>query len=51
MKNKDNTYTIILYFDEDELRKLKKLSKKLQLNDYETIKHAIQLVSWWSKNE
>lgn len=51
IKNADGTYTVILHLKDDERKRLKKLSKKLDLNDFETIKYSIQLVSWWSKNE
>ena len=51
IKNADGTYTVILHLKEDERKRLKKLSKKLDLNDFETIKYSIQLVSWWSRNE
>ena len=50
-KNADGTFTLILYLKDDERRRLKRLAKKMDLNDFETIKYAIQLVSWWSKNE
>ncbi len=50
-KNQDGTYKVVLYLNEDERKRLKKLAKKLELNDFETVKYAIQLVSWWSKNE
>ena len=50
-KNVDGTYTIILHLKEEERKKLKKLAKTMQLNDFETIKYAVQLVSWWSKNK
>ena len=40
-----------LYLKEDERKRLKKLGKKLELNDFETVKYCLQLVSWWSKNE
>jgi len=50
-KNVDGTYTIILHLKEEERKRLKKLAKTMQLNDFETIKYAIQLVSWWSKNK
>lgn len=51
IKNADGTYTVILHLKDDERKRLKKLAKKLDLNDFETIKYSIQLVSWWSKNE
>ena len=50
-KNPDNTYTLILHLKEDERKCVKKLAKSLNMNDFETIKYAIQLVSWWSKNK
>ena len=51
IKNADGTYTVILHLKDDERKRLKKLSRSLNLNDFETIKYSIQLVSWWSKNE
>ena len=50
-KNDDNTYTVVLHLKQDERKRLKKLAKKLELNDFETLKYCVQLVSWWSKNE
>ena len=50
-KNNDNTFTVILHLKEDERKQLKKLAKSLSMNDFDTIKYAIQLVSWWSKNK
>lgn len=50
-KNADGTYTVILYLKEDEYKRMKKLSKRLGLNDFEAIKYSMQLVAWWSKNE
>lgn len=49
-KNPDGTFTVVLYLQEDERKQLKKLAKKMEMNDFDTIKYAIQLVSWWSKN-
>jgi hypothetical protein len=51
IKNADGTFTVILHLKEDERKRLKKLSRSLGMNDFETIKYAVQLVSWWSKNE
>jgi len=51
VKNADGTYTVILHLKEDERKRLKKLSRSLGMNDFETIKYAVQLVAWWSKNE
>ena len=50
-KNANGTYTVVLHLKEEERRRLKRLAKSLGLNDFESIKYAIQLVSWWSKNE
>ena len=50
VKNADGTFTVVLHLKADERKQLKKLSKSLNLNDFETIKYAVQLVSWWSKN-
>jgi len=51
VKNADGTFTVILHLKEEERKQLKKLSKSLGMNDFEAIKYAIQLVSWWSKNQ
>ena len=50
-KNTNGTYTVILHLKDDERKQLKKLAKSLELNDFDTIKYTIQLVSWWSKNK
>lgn len=50
-KNSNGTFTIILHLKEDERKCVKRLAKKMELNDFETIKYAIQLVDWWSKNK
>ena len=50
-KNEDGTFTFVLHLKGDERKQLKKLAKSLDMNDFETIKYAIQLVSWWSKNQ
>ena len=50
-KNPDGTFTIVLYLKEEERKRLKKLANSLDMNDFEAIKYALQLVSWWSKNE
>lgn len=51
IKSADGTFTVILHLKEEERKQLKKLSKSLGMNDFEAIKYAIQLVSWWSKNQ
>ena len=50
-KNTNGTYTVILHLKDDERKQLKKLAKSLELNDFDTIKYAIQLIDWWSKNK
>lgn len=50
-KNADNTFTIILRLKEDERKCVKRLAKTMNMNDFEAIKYAIQLVAWWSKNK
>lgn len=50
-KNSNGTYTIILHLKEDERKCIKRLAKSMNLNDFEAIKYAIQLVAWWSKNK
>jgi predicted MarR family transcription regulator len=50
-KNADGTFTFILHLKENERKQVKKIAKMMNLNDFEAIKYAIQLVSWWSKNE
>lgn len=50
-KTSDGSYKFNLYLTEPERKKLKKLAKALGMNDFETIKHALDLVYWWSKNQ
>ena len=50
-KNENGTYTVTLYLNDEERRRLKRLSKVFDSNDFDTIKHCLLLVSWWSKNE
>ena len=50
-ENADGTFTFILHLKENERKQVKKIAKMMNLNDFEAIKYAIQLVSWWSKNE
>lgn len=49
--NQDGTYTVILHLKQDERKQLKKLAMSLGMNDFEAVKYAIQLVSWWSRNK
>lgn len=51
VKNENGIYSVTLYLKEDERKCLKKLAKTMDMNDFETIKYAIQLVAWWSKNK
>lgn len=50
-KNSDGSCTIVLHLKDEERRCVKRLAKTMGLNDFETIKYAIQLVAWWSKNK
>lgn len=50
-RNPDGTFTLMLHLKEDERKRLKKLSRSLGVNDFDAIKYAVRLVSWWSKNE
>lgn len=50
-KDNNGIYTIMVHLKEDERRQLKKLGNTLNLNDFETIKYAVNLVYWWSKNK
>lgn len=50
-KNSNGTFTIVLHLKEEERKCIKRLAKKMDLNDFEVIKYAIQLVDWWSKNK
>lgn len=50
-RNADGTFAVVLYLKPEERKQLKKLSKKVGLNDFETLKYCLQLVSWWSKNQ
>ena len=50
-KNSNGTFTLILHLKEDERKCLKRLAKTMNLNDFEAIKYAVQLVDWWSKNK
>jgi len=50
-KNADGTMTIVLHLKSEERKQLKKLAKSLEMNDFDAIKYAVQLVSWWSKNQ
>lgn len=49
-KDENGMFTVVLHLKEDERKQLKKLAKSLDMNDFEAIKYAVQLVSWWSKN-
>lgn len=51
IKNDNGTFTLVLHLKEDERKKLKKLARSLDLNDFEAIKYSVDLVSWWSRNQ
>lgn len=50
-KNKDGSCTILLHLKEEEIQRVKQLSKSMEMNDFEVIKYCLRLVSWWSRNE
>lgn len=50
-RNENGTYTVVLHLKEEERKQLRKLARYLNLNDFETIKYAIKLISWWTKNQ
>ena len=50
IKGSNGTFTIVLHLKDDERKNLKRLAKTMHMNDFETIKYAIKLVNWWSKN-
>ncbi len=50
-KKPDGSYAVIIYFTADERRTLKKLARRLGVNDFEAVKYAVQLVEWWSKGK
>ena len=47
----NGTYMVALYLKEDERKQLRKLGKKMGMNDFEVLKYCLRLVSWWSKNQ
>ena len=50
-KGADGSFTVVLHLTAEERKRLKKLGQSLEMNDFETLKYALQLVSWWSRNE
>ena len=50
-KSRDGSFTVVLHLTAEERKRLKKLGQSLEMNDFETLKYALQLVSWWSRNE
>ena len=50
-RNENGTYTVVLHLKEEERKQLRKLARYLGMNDFETLKYAIKLISWWSKNQ
>lgn len=47
----DGTCSLVLYLNDEDYKRMKKLADKMGLNDFDTIKYALRLVSWWSRNE
>ena len=50
-KQTDGSFTIILHLNPIERKQLKKLSRSMNMNDFDAIKYAVKLVSWWSRNQ
>ncbi len=50
-KTSRGTYAINLYLREDEVKILKRLQDVFGKNEFETIKHCLELVDWWSRGE
>ena len=50
-KTSRGTYAINLYLREDEVKILKRLQDVFCKNEFETIKHCLELVDWWSRGE
>ena len=50
-KQTDGSFTIVLHLKPDEKKQLKKLSRSMNMNDFDAIKYAVKLVSWWSRNQ
>lgn len=51
VRNANGVYTVVLHLKRDEKKQLKKLSEKLNLNDFDAIRYCIQLVAMWSRNK
>lgn len=50
-KREDGTVKVTLFLRKQEHDWLRKLADKMDMNEFDALKYALQLVSWWSKNE
>lgn len=50
-KTSRGTYSLMLYLKPDEVEMLKRLQDVYGKNEYDTIKHCMKLVDWWSQGE
>ena len=50
-KTPRGTYELTLYLRENEVKMLRRLQEDFSLGSFETIKHCLELVYWWSQGE
>ena len=50
-KHPDGSRTIVLHLKPEEQDQLKQLALSMGMNDFDAIKYAVRLVSWWSKGK
>ena len=50
-KTSRGTYELPLYLRENEVKTLRKLQEEFNLGSFETVKHCLELVYWWSQGE
>lgn len=50
-KTSRGTYSFMLYLKPDEVEMLKRLQDVFNKNEFDTVKHCMELVDWWSQGE
>ena len=50
-KTPRGTYELTLYLRENEVKMLMRLQEEFNLGSFETVKHCLELVYWWSQGE
>ena len=50
-KTDQGTYAVNLFLKEDEYNTLQHLCGLLKMNEYDSIKHSVQLVDWWASGK